>query len=75
MFQLVGVRMGLEFSISNDIISVILICLPSEYLLWLLVQADDLGMSATDYVFIYCRFGPVAYKDLIPSHALIDTGE
>ena len=54
---------------------VIILCLPSEYLLWLLVQADALEMSASEYVFIYCRFGPVAQKHLLPSQVLGELGK
>ena len=41
----------------NIHVSVILVCLQSHLLATLLSEADDVGMTSDEFVFVYCRFG------------------
>ncbi|XP_060078401.1 atrial natriuretic peptide receptor 2-like [Ylistrum balloti] len=48
-------------AISNvkDQVAIIILCLPSEYLLDVLLVAQKKGMASGDYMFIYCKFNPL----------------
>ncbi|XP_060569743.1 atrial natriuretic peptide receptor 2-like [Ruditapes philippinarum] len=42
----------------KDHARVILLCMKPEYVRQFLVEADALGFTSKEFVFIYCRFGP-----------------
>jgi len=53
---------------------VILVCLEASRLARLLLSADDLGMGAAEYVFLYCRFGPSPKIGLSDGQTVIKAG-
>ncbi|XP_069135177.1 atrial natriuretic peptide receptor 2-like isoform X2 [Argopecten irradians] len=43
----------------KDQVAIIILCVPGEFLLDVLLVAQEKGMANGDYMFIYCKFNPV----------------
>ncbi|XP_033748554.1 atrial natriuretic peptide receptor 2-like [Pecten maximus] len=43
----------------KDQVAIIILCVPSEFLLDVLLVAQERGMTSGDYMFIYCKFNPL----------------
>ncbi|OWF44340.1 atrial natriuretic peptide receptor 2-like [Mizuhopecten yessoensis] len=54
-------KLEMNKAINNvkDQVAIIILCVPSEFLLDFLLVSQENGMASGDYMFIYCKFNPL----------------